>query len=169
MLRTLLIASSAAVFVSALGSAAVAAGPDLAEIIVDTATGNIRLVGNATDPAEVSGYDIVSTDNALIPANWVSLAQQGVAGFGENARLALGVSEASLTTVATVDATGFNLGNFFNPAVGSINNLSFTYTDENSNVIEGAVTPAATAPLPEPASLGLLGLGGLALLRRRRA
>ena len=63
------------------------------------------------------------------------------------------------------------------PADGASNfyldNLTITVNSGNPlatiTLPDGSVTSAFTAPLPEPASLGLLGLGGIALLRRRRA
>ena len=79
------------------------------------------------------------------------------------------------------DTNADDLGNTFvsqftlsADAIGTYTGISLqtgAVVEEFSGTVAGGVLfPTGTnPPLPEPASLGLLGLGGLALLRRRRA
>ena len=76
--------------------------------------------------------------------------------FAPDASLNLGLAITSLTTTSNLTQSGFN-------------NLALQFKD-NSQIDElrfGA-TSADVLPIPEPSSTFLIGLGGLALILRRR-
>jgi hypothetical protein len=62
----------------------------------------------------------------------------------------------------------FNIGTHFSGAAGNEGTLNLFYMDSDAWNNIGAVTADIQA-VPEPATLGLMGLGLVALLRRRRA
>src|SRR5687767_8085196 len=80
-----------------------AAAPDTLELRVNPNTGAVRLIGNASDPAEVSGYEIASTAGSVGAANWNSLTDQGQPGWVEfvatNGRVAEGTVDAAVPSV----------------------------------------------------------------------
>ena len=160
---------AAPALVAALASSAwagpVVPGDGVPDAIYDPATGSITLQPDAkiisyvlqTDPAGPGFRDF---DAAAVPfetpfitrmkgeISWQDLSSAGfTAPFSPGNILPAGLSEAQLTSFLTAAdyASAFGSGGAFN------------------------VTSLASTPIPEPASLGLLGLGGLALLRRRRA
>ena len=67
------------------------------------------------------------------------------------------IADSSITNNATIQTVGLSTGSFSAavvPGAGDSDILQLTYS--------------ASEPIPEPASLSLLSLGGLLLLRRRR-
>ena len=126
------------------------------------------MVGNSATPPTILSYDFASPSGSLSPDGFVSLQSRGIGGFTVLSQDATGIGETSFGSGVAVDGTGFSLGTAF--VIGGSQDLVFNYgrNDETSET-NVPVTYVGGTSVPEPASLGLLGLGGLALLRRRRA
>ncbi len=167
--RSLPAAGLATVLLAALAPFAhagpVVPGDGIPDAVYDPATGDLTLVPDAkligydflTDPATTGGF--INPQSAKVPFQTPFITRtsnevgwQDISGgsfteaFDVGPILPTGLSEAGLTAFfgdAAIYSAGFGDGGNFNLALA--------------------------APVPEPAGLGLLGLGGLALLRRRRA
>jgi hypothetical protein len=75
-------------------------------------------------------------------------------------------SQGTYQGVGYIDTVNFQL------AAGDTMNVVLTTPQNSSNIAIAAATLADASPVPEPASLGLMGIGGAALLlvgRRKRA
>lgn len=143
--------------------------------------GSSQLVNNngTSSPLDVDGYSILSKGSHLNPGTWNSIADQaasdpigimgtlgvGALSFGELTATSAIMAEASLSNFAVFagDAT-FDIGTVSD--VPSESDLEFFWTSPSvgaGNQYIGLVTV-----VPEPATMSLLALGGIALLRRRR-
>ena len=96
------------------------------------------------------------------------LDSETIQGMGGNAppQSAFTQLELDADLTALVAPTTFRLAFLYASPSGAPNDFySFTLSDANGNP---AILVDGEAIIPEPASLGLVGLGGLAMLRRRR-
>jgi len=135
-----------------------------------TPTGYLAVSGfNPSTDIEVYALEI--TDS--IPAN---LATDLADAAGEiNAGIYTGFSE----TASTTDPTGGAFGNGYDLYITITNDtlgtgapdVGFDFTQLNgigSDTLSATAAAVTGTAVPEPAIAGLLGMGGLALLRRRR-
>ncbi len=155
-----------------------AANTDTSSLVVNTSTGDVRLMLGST--ASLSSYEIDSASGSLVTANLHSLASQFSGdGFSSYADKAKSISEATLGNGPTASQTtpGANgqyyidFGNIFN--VHGTRDLSYLAFDNAGNEIDGTTGAGQPAiyiggTIPEPATLGLLAIGGVALVSRRR-
>lgn len=154
-----------AVCLSFTGSAFAQAAADQVFLEVNISTGEVKIVGQNGDPAELASYQIDSTSQSLNSANWNSLADQGQSGFVEFTQSDASVIEGSFGASASVNATGRSLGLLFD--TGGAQDLVFLYGEEDAGGVIGSFT-GSVSYVPEPAAVGLLGAAGLLFARRRR-
>jgi len=126
-----------------------------AEIEVDVTTGVITIVGNAVD---LTGYSITSASGSLI-ADGDGVAAPFMFYLSDTAdevTAAILGADVSLPPPLLLDAR-FD--------ITGTQDLAFEYGLAGST---GGAVPGDVIYVPEPVTLTLLGMGGLALLRRRR-
>jgi len=129
------------------------ADPGQIDLIVDIETGEVLLDGNA---AQASGIQVFSPSGSLLAADMTPALLQFV--------ISTNATTYAEGAFANVGVNGLvSLGVLFDLAKG-VQDLTFEYTALGQQTATGRVVY-----IPEPASLVLLGLGGLLVLRRRRA
>ena len=166
-------ATSLALSASGVVDSALAKG-----VVVPTVASNPNPIGEGSYQG---GYYRFSTGGGAVSlraTNGSSLLQSGVADPGMTLRNVLRIYDSSLNLVATgteesltrwTEFTGtLTAGSYyaFVTSTGgftSANDATARYFNMGSYFLSGSVTP-----VPEPASLAALGLGALAVLRRRR-
>lgn len=129
--------------------------PGKINLVVVPATGLIQLEGGTG--ASVSGYEIASASGALDHTKWISL------GLSTLANTDYDISEGTTGNGPTLGGTALELGPIFRTS--GTHDLVFTAFDNAGNEVEGN---SVIYSVPEPASLGLLGLAAVALVTRRR-
>lgn len=166
----LCLAAAAAAFVSA---PALAGAQDLT-LSIDRTTGDVTWETAVTG---IAGFQLDSNSGSLVPANFpyfLGDANSGLYSFsGMDTFVVISDTASSMsggdftgmgqvilgeTVVGMYDVSGFASD------ADILGDLTLTYDDPTT----GMVLAGAINVVPEPSSLGLLGVAGLALVRRRK-
>lgn len=127
------------------------------ELVVDITTGVMKVEGNVAGGVSLSGYSITSASSSLVADGDGAAAPFTFYLSNTTADVTAGnlAGSVAVPPPLTLDA-GFN-------TAGS-QDLVFNYSKAG---VGGSIS-GAVIYVPEPVTLTLLGIGGLALLRRRR-
>jgi hypothetical protein len=165
---------------SALSSAAGSANDIV--LNVNTITGDISM--QATTTMGLTLYNIVDASKTLVKTaallisktstNWQVIKNtSSILAEGQNSTTYNSTSPSSFDTIQLTAGQSIDLGDVFNVTSG-VKDLTFEFSEPNANggdpttgtTYDGAVVNYL--PVPEPTTLGMLGLGGIAMMRRRR-
>lgn len=146
-------------------------------LLIDVTTGDAWLKNTTAGPLDFDGYEIFSAGGLLNPAHWQSIADSvvsrpgivlatlgtGAMSFGEFMAVSSLLADVSFSDHATLQMGAmWDIGQ---PAPdASLADLSFYYSIPLNG---GTKYEGGIEIIPEPATLGLLVIGGLAVLRSR--
>lgn len=114
---------------------------------VDPASGRVLIVNDSSIAIEIDGYQIMSEANALLPAAWKSLQQQGLNGW-EEANVSPG-QLAELNADGTLLLAGnmaLDLGFSFNPQ--SAADLEFHFLVDGESLPQSGLVSYVELPIP---------------------
>jgi hypothetical protein len=139
----------------------------------------------ATTTMGLTLYNIVDASKTLIKTaallisktstNWQVIKNtSSILAEGQNSTTYNSTSSSSFDTIQLTAGQSIDLGDVFNVTSG-VKDLTFEFSEPNVNggdpttgtTYDGAAVNYVPA-VPEPTTLGMLGLGGLALMRRQR-
>ena len=114
-------------------------------------------------PRDAPAFDLASNDFDAVTARDLNLFRSAFSD-GTTTTQAFVTTDAAFTGAGTIDLSGASF------VVGTVGDISVGDTiDGDTTGGSGATLGQFQVVVPEPSSLALLGLGGAALLRRRRA
>ncbi len=143
------------------------------------ADGSATLENVSGAPLSVDSYQILSAGGLLSSGSWTSIADQAVSdplgvltalgagglSFGELSATTLNLTEANLSNSALfASGAPFNIGTITStPTQGD---LTFIWT--SPTITPGDLFVGQVNLIPEPATMTLLAVSGIAVFRRRR-
>ncbi|MFH1369887.1 MAG: PEP-CTERM sorting domain-containing protein [Planctomycetota bacterium] len=138
-----------------------------------TGAGNMLIANGATNPNVTVWEQIlfVTPDTSYEFSFWLSTANEYVPSGINPADLEYFINDISLGIISTPEQYGVWIqeSNFWYSGASTTATIKIIDTDINGWGNDFALDDISFVPVPEPATLLLLGLGGLATMRRRRA
>ena len=152
-----------------------------------TVDGTINYVDGTTTPPQVSAvaytnrfspapsttklYGLDAFDNTLVSfdsPNGGTIRRVGSLGFNSSGLTALTISGLTGTAYASIQSTGVSGSSLYTVNLATGATMSSGVIGPGGAVLQLRGLTVAPAPVPEPASLAVIGVGFAALLRRRR-
>ena len=140
------------------------------ELVVNTTSGDVELEGNNAD---IASLQITSASSSIITANWTDLHANGYTNWSDTAKKKTGIGEYDNQFTATGDYAVLGVvdyGDIYNTTVNA-EDYVFKYGSVESNdttVDTDTGSVIYVQPVPEPTTLGLMGLAAAGLMGRRR-
>jgi hypothetical protein len=126
----------------------------------------IGLTGTATGVSTTASATRTSTiDLTTTAADSFVIATYGMGGNGNTANATVGANAPLTKLTGQVIGSNWAGHNIGTATVATASTAAYSFNNANLDTTMVALT---FAPIPEPSALALLGLGGFALLRRRR-
>lgn len=135
--------------------------PAIADLIYDPSSGNVTLDASEAAGAILTNYVLKNADGTFIPGNWNAV----LPGFFDTAT-AFEISESDGTGAGVAGL--LDLGDILPTGMDQAALAAYLTDASYVGQLGSGVGEFELVVIPEPASLALLGLGGLLLIGRRR-